>query len=87
MSYFVLILYNLLKLINFKEKVKFLDFTDKYSYHLYLTHQIFILGPLSVLSLTASKPLNIVLSLIFIALLTFVMILLSNLFKKSFKKF
>ena len=37
---------------------RFLDFTDKYSYGIYLTHHIFILGSLSVMGLTPLGFLN-----------------------------
>lgn len=45
-----------------------LKFSDKYSYYIYLTHQIFILNRFSVLSLTKNTGLNI----LFIFLLSFI---------------
>lgn len=38
---------------------KMLDFSDKYSYGIYLTHHIFILGSLSVMSLTPYWQMNV----------------------------
>ncbi len=42
-----------------------LDFSDKYSYYIYLVHQIFILNSFSVLFLTKSLFINILLILLF----------------------
>ena len=36
-----------------------LRFSDKYSYHIYLVHQVFILGPLSLMTVTSNLLLNI----------------------------
>ncbi len=39
--------------IKFSENVKkFLDFTDAYTYDVYITHHIYILGPFSMMNLT-----------------------------------
>ncbi len=43
------------------QTIKLLDFSDKYSYNIYLVHQFIILGPLSLMSITNYKLLNIVL--------------------------
>ncbi len=67
-------LYFLFSFIKYKDKIKFLDFADKYSYDVYLTHQIFILGPLSLLSITRFNAINICLSLICIVALTVALI-------------
>ena len=52
-----LILYNLLK--NTRDH-SVLRFSDKYSYDIYLVHQGFILGPLSLMSLTQNRMLNVI---------------------------
>ena len=51
-----LILYRLFK--NIKSNFV-LRFSDGYSYHIYLVHQIFILGPLSLMGITSSVAMNI----------------------------
>lgn len=38
-----------MKLNNYIEKMRILDISDKYSYYVYIVHQLFILGPLSIL--------------------------------------
>lgn len=45
---------------------KFLKFSDKYSYDIYLIHQIFILNTFSVLNLTNSNLINILICLVLI---------------------
>jgi len=44
-------------------KNKVLDFSDKYSYEIYLSHHIFILGSLSTIGLTGSFPVDILIAL------------------------
>lgn len=41
--------------------VKMLDISDNYSYEWYLVHQFFILGPLSLMTITSIQGLNVVL--------------------------
>lgn len=79
-----IIIYNLLSLIKFPNDIKFLDFTDKYSYNIYLTHQIFILGPLTMLNLTPYIIFNIIITLCSIFTLTIINIILSKLIKKGY---
>ena len=52
-----LILYSLFKNIKYNAVLKF---SDKYSYHIYLVHMVFILGPLTLMRITKSVPLNII---------------------------
>lgn len=47
-----------------------LDFSDTYSYETYLVHQFIILGPFSLMALTRSLPVNILIILLGIGLLT-----------------
>lgn len=56
-------LYKILSKKNIQEN-KFLNLSDKYSYHIYLVHQIFILYNLSVLSLTPIIWVNIIIALL-----------------------
>ena len=49
---------------------KFLDVSDSYSYECYLVHQLVILGPFSLMSITHSLSLNIVLIVLVITMLT-----------------
>ena len=50
---------------------RLLRFSDRYSYEVYLVHQFFILGPLSLMSLTESRVLNLFLVFISIAVSAF----------------
>ena len=53
------------------EKVKgILDISDKYSYEVYLVHQLIILGPFTLLVTTESIVMNLILVVIGIILLT-----------------
>ena len=55
-----LFLMMLFRNISWEEKSRvFLTFTDKYSYETYLVHQFFILGPMSLMSITGILPVNI----------------------------
>lgn len=53
-----IILYEILKKVDIKDN-KLLSFSDKYSYYIYLTHQVFILGAFSLLFLTKILTVNI----------------------------
>lgn len=56
--------------INERKKLrKFLDFSDAYSYPVYLVHQFFILGALSLMSFTSITIVNILLIIILILIL------------------
>ena len=59
-----------------------LDISDSYSYYVYLTHHIIILGPFSLLSLVPINGLNIVLVLVCTGLLTFGVKRISNHIKR-----
>lgn len=50
-----------------------LEITDKYSYEIYLVHQFFILGPLSLMELTPFSILNIVIILVGIAVTAWIL--------------
>ena len=52
-----------------KKNIRFLNVISKYSYEIYLVHQVFILGPISILFITKNIALNVViiLSLIMIS--------------------
>lgn len=61
---------NLFK-INEKRRIcKFVSLSDEYSYSIYLVHQFFILGSLSLMTLTSSMALNICIILSLIILLS-----------------
>ncbi|MFA6693447.1 MAG: acyltransferase [Bacillota bacterium] len=69
-SFIFVALYLILQKVNWEALPnlnKVLKVIDSYTYETYLTHQIVVLGPLSLLYLTASKPLNI---LIILAIVT-----------------
>ena len=58
------ILYKILNKLKIKKNM-ILSFSDKYSYYIYLVHQIFILNSFSVLFLTENLAINIFLILLF----------------------
>ena len=53
---------------------KIFDFSDKYSYGIYLTHHIFILGSLSVMSLTPYWWINVTIPFLFATITGMVLI-------------
>lgn len=59
-SVLFIILYKTISKFNIKNNIVF-SFSDKYSYYIYLVHQIFILNSFSVLFLTKNLFINIVL--------------------------
>lgn len=63
-----------------------LAFPDKYSYHIYLTHQIFIFGALSVIEITAFLPLNICILFFVINISAFLLFKLSSSLQQSIIK-
>ena len=54
----------LFKFLNKYDSFKFLKFTDKYAFQIYFYHHIFIVGTLSMLSLTPYVSVNIILMLL-----------------------
>lgn len=66
---------------NIKES-RVLEYSDKYSYEIYLVHQLFILSPLTMLSFTDNRAINISLTLCAIFISSFI---LNELSKASFK--
>lgn len=62
----LVITYVLMKLFKHIKINVFLNYSDKYSYHIYLVHQLFILSPLTLLTLSDNKFLNITLALLVI---------------------
>ena len=66
---------------NIKES-RVLEYSDKYSYEIYLVHQLFILSPLTMLSFTVNRAINISLTLCAIFISSFI---LNELSKASFK--
>lgn len=76
-----IIMYSLFNKIKIP-KLKILELSDKYSYFIYLTHQIFILNYLSILFFTKSLILNILLILFISILSGIILYLLTSLIKK-----
>jgi len=64
---------------------KIFEFSDKYSYYIYLVHQIFILGSYSLLNLSKSIFLNILIVLITIIVSAILLHLFTDFTKKIFK--
>lgn len=68
-----LIMQNVFSLIAYREKGtlrKVLNCSDKYSYEAYLVHQFLILGPFSIMSITPILPVNIVIVICGVSVLT-----------------
>lgn len=61
---------------------RILEYSDKYSYEIYLVHQLFILSPLTILAFTGNRAINISLTLCAIFICGFI---LKTLSKASFK--
>lgn len=66
------------------KKNKLLDLSDRYSYYIYLTHHIFILGHFSLMDLTNNPLLNIILVLVCTILSAIILSFLSGKIKKIF---
>lgn len=61
---------------------KFLDFTDKYSYDIYLVHNVFILGCFSVLPYAENKIIQILNVMVWTVLFAIIVKKLSDTIKK-----
>lgn len=70
-SVLFIILYKTINKFNIKNNI-ILSFSDKYSYYIYLVHQIFILNSFSVLFLTKNLFINIVLIILFSIFFAFI---------------
>lgn len=66
-------LYALFRKIQWKRIERVLRFSDKYSYDVYLVHQVFILGTFSMCGLTGFRGLNISLTLLVIFLCSIIL--------------
>jgi len=65
---------------NFIKKI--VSFSDKYSYDIYITHQIFILGPFGIMTLFPNNYLNVFFALILIFLSGYLLNVLGNFVEK-----
>lgn len=52
---------------------KLLKFSDEYSYYIYLVHQFFIFGPISLMELTKYVPINIFIVLVIVVVLAVIL--------------
>jgi peptidoglycan/LPS O-acetylase OafA/YrhL len=81
------ILYRIFSNFNFKAKTKkVLDFFDKYSYFIYLVHQIFILNKYSCLFITDYLIINIIIIILCSILSAICLFKLNNFVTKIFSK-
>lgn len=80
-----ILLNKLLSKFNFKENF-ILRFSDKYSYYVYLVHQIFILNSFSVLHLTEYTIINVILILILSILSAIILKIVTDFIIKVFEK-
>ncbi len=76
-----IIMYTFFSKLKIKENI-ILDFSDKYSYYIYLTHQIFILNYTSLLFITESLVLNIFIILVISIISGVVLYLITNVLRK-----
>lgn len=75
------LLYSMFSRIHFKKMSTYiLKIVDDYSYEIYLVHQFFILGPLSLLCLTSCMMLNILIAIICIIVAAFALKRIETLF-------
>ncbi|HBA69387.1 MAG TPA: hypothetical protein DCZ40_08530, partial [Lachnospiraceae bacterium] len=76
-----LLLYEVFNRIHFKKlSTHILEIADKYSYEIYLVHQFFILGPLSLMQLTSCIPLNILIVIMCIVMAAYALKRIENIF-------
>ena len=80
------VLYYGLSFIKFKDDIKILNITDKYSYDLYLAHQPVILGSFSLLGLTCFKFLNITITIFAVCAATILLIVVCFIIKRLFHR-
>jgi peptidoglycan/LPS O-acetylase OafA/YrhL len=68
-------LFSLLKKIDGDNRrlMKLLNWTDRYSYDVYIVHHVYILGPFSVMALLNNKFLNIIIVYVLIILTAFIL--------------
>ncbi|MBO5746000.1 MAG: acyltransferase [Clostridia bacterium] len=66
------------------KRVAFLDLTDKYSFFIYIVHQIFILSPFNLLSITDYKIFNWTITVLSIILCAILLKLISDVVEKLF---
>lgn len=72
------LLFILLRRVNLKNYYKPLRLSDKYSYHIYIVHQLFILSPFTVLTLTNIKVVDILLVYVVCCLFGYILYVVSN---------
>lgn len=71
-----IILYRVLKNINNildETKKKYIDIIDKYCYYIYITHHVFILGPLSLINVTSIFPVNLLIIILSIIISSYLL--------------
>lgn len=71
------IIYYIFKNIKLKQS-KILDFSDKYSFEIYILHQFYILGRFSMMGLTSILPVNIIIITFTIIISAFILKYLAN---------
>lgn len=73
--------------IKIKKTKKILELSDKYSFHIYLVHQLFILSPFSLLTVTSYKVLNWLLTILAILIAAILLEIVSRFATNCFKKY
>lgn len=71
-------LFVLLHKVSVKNNNKIFMLSDKYSYHIYIVHQLFILSPFTVLTLTGIKVLDILLVYVVTCLFGYILYVVSD---------
>ncbi len=62
----------------------FLSLIDKYSYHIYIIHYFFLIGPFSLAHITHNNYINILIAIVTIIAFTALLVYLSNSFVRTF---
>ena len=75
------------KVFNKAKENRILDFSDKYSYSIFLVHQFLILGPLSLMKLTQYTVMNILIIIIFILALGILLKMITVIAEKALDRF
>lgn len=84
-----IIFYKLFKNINIllnETRKKYIDIVDKYSYYIYITHHVFILGPFSLISLTPKLLINLLIIIACIIISSYILKSITDLIIKIINK-
>lgn len=78
--------YSIMKLIKLESIPQLLTLLDKYSFHIYLVHFIFLVGPFAIINVTSYKVLNVGIALCCIAISTILFVIVVNIVERFINK-